>query len=369
MADSQQHTPVPQTSTGAAPQFQKLPDIIRSHRPCKCFRNSKPESSNFVTSLDFNDQGEHMVAACDDETIQIFDVKEGKSTKTVPSKKYGVHLARFTHHPRQVLHASTKVDHSLRLLDLHNEGYIRYFSGHTDKVTCLAMSPGSDSFISCSKDDTVTLWDIGSRNPQGKLKLATPYLVAFDPSASVIAIASQSTSSVLLYDFRNFDKPPFATFDLAPYEETYTPSTRGRAWTRLEFSNDGKYLMVGTDYHGHFVLDAFDGSIKAFLTGKGGSPGRAAPISSTGKPLGQGDACFTPDGRYVLGGNGDQQDVLVWDLQQERESNGMLFPMVKLPHRNRTALIEHNPRYNMIATADKETFFWQPDEPAKSSEK
>jgi hypothetical protein len=35
MADSQQHTPVPQTSTGAAPQFQKLPDIIRNHRPCK----------------------------------------------------------------------------------------------------------------------------------------------------------------------------------------------------------------------------------------------------------------------------------------------------------------------------------------------
>lgn len=40
----------------------------------------------------------------------MFDVKEGKSTKSVPSKKYGVHLARFTHHSRQVLHASTKVD-------------------------------------------------------------------------------------------------------------------------------------------------------------------------------------------------------------------------------------------------------------------
>lgn len=42
--------------------------------------------------------------------IQVFDVKEGKSTKTVPSKKYGVHLARFTHHSRQILHASTKLD-------------------------------------------------------------------------------------------------------------------------------------------------------------------------------------------------------------------------------------------------------------------
>jgi hypothetical protein len=42
--------------------------------------------------------------------IQVFDVIEGKNTKSVPSKKYGVHLARFTHHSRQILHASTKVD-------------------------------------------------------------------------------------------------------------------------------------------------------------------------------------------------------------------------------------------------------------------
>lgn len=258
---------------------------------------------------------------------------------------------------------------SLRLLNLHNEGYVRYFSGHTDKVTCLAVSPGSDAFVSASKDDTVTLWDLGSRNPQGKLKLATPYLVAFDPTATVLAIASQSTSSVLLYDFRNYDKSPFSTFDLAPYEEMYTPTTRGRAWTRLEFSNDGKFLMVGTDHHGHFVLDAFEGTVKAFLAGKNGSPGRAAPVSSTAKPLGQGDACFTPDSRYVVGSAGDQPDLLVWDLQQEPEANSILQPITKLPHRGRTAIVEYNPRYNMLASADKEIIFWQPDEPPKATEK
>ncbi|KAL2830000.1 WD40-repeat-containing domain protein [Aspergillus cavernicola] len=344
-------------------QTQKVSDVIRSYRPAKVFRPSKQD--NFVTSLDFDDQGEFMVTSGDDDIIQIFDVKAGKSTKSVPSKKYGAHLARFTHHSRQVLHASTKVDDSLRLLDLHSEGYIRYFSGHVDKVTCLALSPGSDSVISCSKDDTVAIWDLGSRHAQGKLKLSTPYLVAFDPSASVIAIASQSTSSVLLYDFRNYDKSPFSTFDLASYEERYTPSTRGRAWTRLEFSNDGKHLLVGTDYHGHFILDAFEGKLKAFLVGKNGSPGRAAPVSSTGKPFGQGDACFTLDGRYVVGGSGDHPDMLVWDLQQAPDPNHLLQPMTKLPHRGRTAIIEHNPRFNMIASADKDIFFWLPEDGSK----
>ncbi|GMG06669.1 unnamed protein product [Aspergillus oryzae var. brunneus] len=368
-AQQQQQPPPPPPPQSQSQQqtpslCQKVSDILRSFRPTKAFKPSKQDSSNYVTSLDFDDQGDYLVSSGDDETIQIFDIKEGKTTKSVPSKKYGAHLARFTHHSRQVLHAN-----SLRLLDLHNEGYVRYFSGHTDKVTCLAVSPGSDSFVSCSKDNTVAIWDLSSRNAQGKLKLATPYLAAFDPSASVIAIASQSTSSVLLYDFRNYDKSPFSTFDLAPYEERYTPSTRGRAWTRLEFSNDGKHLLVGTDYHGHFVLDAFEGTMKAFLVGKNGSPGRAAPVSTTGKPLGQGDACFTPDGRFVLGGSGDHPDILAWDLQQQPDSNNVLQPMCKLPHRGRTALIEYNPRYNVVATADKDIVFWLPEEGSRAPEK
>ncbi|KAK2744385.1 member of Set1p complex, histone methyl transferase [Myotisia sp. PD_48] len=348
---------------------EKVSDVIKNYRPSKVFRGSKPEGQLHVTSLDFDDQGDYLVASGDDETIQVFDIKEGKSTKTVPSKKYGVHLARFTHHSRQILHASTKLDDSLRLLDLHNEGYLRYFTGHTDKVTSLALSPGSDTFLSCSKDETVAIWDLNSRNAQGKLKLASPYLAAFDPSGTVIAIASQATSFVLLYDFRNYDKPPFASFDLAPLEERYTPSTRGRAWTRLEFSNDGKHILIGTDFHGHFVLDAFEGYLKAFLAGKGGSTGRAAPVSTAGKPLGQGDVCFTPDGRYVLGGAGDQQDTLVWDLHQTPDPSLLLQPITRLPFRGRTALVQANPRYNMFASADKEIVFWLPEEGAKSSEK
>ncbi|KAK2741105.1 member of Set1p complex, histone methyl transferase [Onygenales sp. PD_40] len=350
----------------------KVSEIIKNYRASKAFRGTAkpdPHASNFITSLDFDDQGDYLVAAGDDEAIQVFDIKEGKLTKTVPSKKYGVHLAKFTHHSRQILHASTKVDNSLRLLDLHNESYLRYFSGHTDKVTSLALSPGSDAFLSCSKDDTVALWDLNSRNAQGKLKLATPYLATFDPSGSVIAIASQATSSVLLYDFRNYDKAPFATFDLAPHEDRYTPSTRGRAWTRLEFSNDGKHLLVGTDYHGHFLLDAFEGDIKAFLVGKNGATGRAAPVSTTGKPLGQGDVCFTPDGRYVLGGAGDQPDTLVWDTQQPPEMSLFLKPAFRLPYRGRSAIVQANPRYNMFATADRDVVFWLPDDNAKPADK
>ena len=243
---------------------------------------------------------------------------------------------------------------------------MRYFTAHTKQVTCIALSPGNDQFISCADDDTVCLWDLNSRNPQGKLKLVTPYLAAYDPSATVMAIASQATSSILLYDVRNYDKAPFATFDLAEGEGKYTPETRGRAWTKLEFSNDGKSMLLGTDYHGHFLLDAFEGNVKSFLIGRSGSTGRAAPVSVSGKPLGQGDSCFSQDGRYVLGGAGEQPDILVWDTLEESDERGYLSPMTRLSSRGtKSVIVACNPRYNMFATADTKVTMWLPGESSK----
>lgn len=43
-----------------------------------------------------------------DETIQIYNVKEGTHSKTLLSKKYGVKLAKFTHTSSSIIYASTK---------------------------------------------------------------------------------------------------------------------------------------------------------------------------------------------------------------------------------------------------------------------
>jgi COMPASS component SWD2 len=396
-------TSVDATPIAALPT-QKVSDVVTKYRPCKvskhkprkinvCYRaQSRPQilqpttqgdADVYITSLDFDDTGEFLVAACDDETIQLYNAKEGKHSKVLYSKKYGVHLAKFTHQPHSVLYASTKVDgmtppkymtifaaerrlilvDALRLLSIHDSIYQRYFIGHTAAVTSIALSPGSDSFLSCSLDNTVRLWDLNSRNSQGKLNLATPYLAAFDPSASVIAIASPSTSSILLYDFRNYDKPPFVTFNLQDDEQRYTPGSVGRDWTKLEFSNDGKSLVLGTDHGGHFVLDAFDGKVKAFLRRDYGATGRKAPGSRASVPLGQGDICLSPDGRYVLGYSG-KNDMAVWDLNKEADVDDrnrfMLDPLTLLPFRQKSPIVQCNPKYNMIATADKEVVFWLP---------
>lgn len=49
-----------------------------------------------------------------DETIQIYNVKEGTHSKTLLSKKYGVKLAKFTHTSSSIIYASTKQNGTAR---------------------------------------------------------------------------------------------------------------------------------------------------------------------------------------------------------------------------------------------------------------
>ena len=42
-------------------------------------------------------------------------------------------------------------DHALRYLSIHENNFIRYFRGHTDRVTSLGICPKSDLVMSTSQ--------------------------------------------------------------------------------------------------------------------------------------------------------------------------------------------------------------------------
>ncbi|KAF2468845.1 WD repeat-containing protein-like protein [Lindgomyces ingoldianus] len=355
-------------ATSAGPPTQKVSDVISSFRPSRRFKPGDSRTS--VTSLDFDDTGELAIVARDDDTLQIYNCKEGKHAKELKSQKYGVHLARFSHHAQSIIYASTKVDDTIRFLSTHDNSYIRYFRGHTDTVTSISLCPSSDTFISCSRDNTVRIWNLQSNNHQGLLRLHAPYLAAYDPSATVIAIASPPTHSVLLYDIRNYDKAPFATFDLLDLEQRFL-GPQGGDWTKMEFTNDGKSLVISTTGTGHFILDAFSGELSHFCYRKSGHSGRLAPGASppghganitngTSPALGQGDVCVTPDGQYLVGGSGDD-GLLVWDISKPPAPNNFLEPVEKLPGYGKAAVVGYNPRTNVLASADHDLLLWQPD--------
>jgi COMPASS component SWD2 len=159
----------------------------------------------------------------------------------------------------------------------------------------------------------------------------------------VFAVACTSSGTVLLYDARNYDKAPFATVDIVEQCRKVDSQCLNKGWTKLEFSNDGKSLLVGTRGNGHFLLDAFEGTLKAYLQN----------IESSG------ECCFAPDGRYVL--SGSKKDVLVWDTMAAPNDNKVLEPSWTLPDKREAAVLAFNPRYNFFATADQELLFWLPD--------
>ena len=140
-----------------------------------------------------------------------------------------------------------------------------------------------------------------------------------------------------------------------------------KGWTKLEFSNDGKSLLLGTKGNGHFLLDAFEGHLKAYLRKPNGGTRRLA-VGESGATNGassdsslesSGDCCFTPDGRYVL--SGSKKDVLVWDTMASLGDNKVLDPTHTLAEKREAAVLAFNPRYNFFATADQELLFWLPD--------
>ena len=253
---------------------------------------------------------------------------------------------------------------------MHDNSYLRYFEGHEQTVTCLSLHPGQDNFLSCSEDNTVRIWDAGTKNACGKLLLNSAYLAAWDPSGNVFAVASPAAQAILLYDFRNFDKEPFSTFDMLPHSQDPLSASPSKGWNKLEFSNDGKSILLGTTGRCHYLLDAFDGHLKASLMrgdnsgvrrlGAGDhNPEHVESYSSEFLQPSTGDCCFTPDGRYVISGC-KRNDVLVWDtLAAPQDKN--LRPSFELKYKGDSAVIAFNPRYNFFATADKEVVFWVPD--------
>ncbi|PRT52402.1 Set1 complex component swd2 [Wickerhamiella sorbophila] len=312
-------------------------DVVYSFQPAKDLRNH--EDTAVVTSVDIDDSGHWCITAGTDEAIQLYDCNAGKHTKTVASKKYGAHLAKFTHSPTNCVYASTKEDDTIRYLSLHDNQYVRYFRGHKNKVTGLEISPTSDVMLSTALDRSVRIWDLRSQHCQGLLTVPTPCQVAFDATGLVFAVASQELRTVAFYDVRSFDKEPFVSF---------RAEVDGN-WHKVEFSNNSKHLVVAGDTGFHGVFDGFNGN---HVTNVTGFRSLQRPIPSV-SPV-----CFSMDGRFLFGGSNDPA-LCVWDLGDLKDEKS-ITPSKIIEAPQQPAILAVNPRTMLLATADSSLTFWLP---------
>lgn len=220
-------------------------------------------------------------------------------------------------------------------MSLHDNTFIRYFRGHKGFVEALEVSPLDDTFLSASQDNSVRLWDLRSSSCQGLLKTLAPSFLAYDPTAVLFAVGAQAASDISLYDVRNFDKQPFSSFRL--------PEPARRTWDKIEFSNTGKSILLGTQTDTHYLYDSFTGDLQAQL--KGHAPVRPRSKRTTGQ------VCFSGDGRFVFSGSGDNK-IVIWDTKMKPNNDMTLYPIHSIESQVGTSLTAFNPKTMLLATAD-----------------
>uniref|UniRef100_A0A8C4Z7E8 WD repeat-containing protein 82-like n=1 Tax=Gadus morhua TaxID=8049 RepID=A0A8C4Z7E8_GADMO len=295
--------------------------VLRSFRVARTYQ----ENSGKVNCVDYSPDGESAISSSDDDSIVLYDIREGKPNRTLYSKKYGVDLIRFSHRDTSTaVYTSNKLDDTIRYLCLNDNKFICYFPGHTDRVVALSMSPVDDTFISGSLDKTIRIWDLRAQNCQGVTNPLGRTVCAFDPEGQIFAAGVES-QTIKLYDLRAFDKGPFAAFE--------TRFSRVCEWTGLSFSSDGKQILVSTNGGAICILHAYNGSVLHTFSGYN---------NSNGIPL---QACFTPDSQFVMIGSEDGR-VHVWSTE-----SGMKVAVLDGKHAGPINTLQFNPRYMTFASA------------------
>jgi COMPASS component SWD2 len=253
----------------------------------------------------------------------------GKQKKHLRCRQHGIKHIIYTHHRHCVLCSSLKPEgrHEIRYWSLYDNQYLRVFSAHSQEVTSLSMCPSNDNFLSASLDRTVRLWDLST--PQCVAALQLPQdcerpFAAYDPSAMVFGVMCERTSDrsnlMKLFDVRNYSTGPFATFSISPtsiatsflglYPEATEEkilriaqvcvysvrtdathcTTSQASWTDMQFSPDGKFILVNTDSELVVCIDSFEGTMQNMFADR---------VNENRSSLG---VCWTPNSMDVISG-------------------------------------------------------------------
>jgi len=324
---------------------------------------------NGVNNLDFHREGRYLLMTTRDSAVHLVDALAGVEKKKLLTRRDTIGQAKYTHHEACVLLTSDQVRekrcNDIRYLCLHDNRYLRYFKGHTERVTSIAMSPNDDTFLSAAADKSVCLWSINTPGAIAKLQLPgnvqNPY-VKYDGTGVVFGVQVQDEKtklhSIKLFDARAYENGPFQ--DIVPdYPILNSAVQKGMAvaghdapskaaitamlnanWSGFEFSPDGLHILVNTSSDLMLVLDGFKEETEPIAI--------CARKNDTGSALG---ACFSADAKYVIAGNEDSE-VQIYEKRTGKLVNSLTG------HVDAVSCVAANPQYNVLASSCLNTVLW-----------
>ncbi|KAJ5073998.1 wd40 repeat protein swd2 [Anaeramoeba ignava] len=319
-------------------------EVLKSMRVGHSFHEEGP----LISSMEFQENGEKLVVARTDSSISIYDCLNPKHENKIFCKKYGVEIIKWIGYGNTVLCSSkppTGNDHSIRFLSLHDNKYIRFFKGHTEKVLSIAPSLRDDFFISSSLDKSVLVWDLRTPSLVGQInaKIDDPF-VAFDPAGVVFGVATTLFKNgiyqpqIKLFDLRKIEKGPFGFFDLDIQFPAKSPKYQ---WTSFQFNHKQTHILLSTNSNYVLLINPLNGQITQIFN------------SRSNKQFENIEACFTPDSKFILSGS-DDGNITFWGVEEKQEIPVMQY------NQELIRFTKFNPVYLMFAEGNSTLNFWIP---------
>jgi COMPASS component SWD2 len=368
-------------AAGAHPPAELTGDLIRGF---KC-RRTFPLSG--VTSLSFHQDGGLLIAATQARTLNLYNCVTGALVKTLNVKKSGAGVVKFTHHANAVLASGTDDtwEDAVRYLSLHDNRDLRYFKGHTDRVTGIDISPVDDTFFTAALDRTVRFWDVRSDRCQGLIRTPCPSVVATDPVGVILAIATDN-NCIKLFDRKYYEGGAFATFffdgpTLAPHSLAFTPDGLSLVVSGVTHVGPAAVAAAGAGAApaGRIVvLDSYEGRTLQSISVPVHQPPRsetmleamgvslpadaadalaaaAASVSAEARASHPLRVSLSPGGQFCSAGSANGT-VTTWDI-----TTGTAVSSVLHGRQTPAACVAWNPRRAQLVSADAdELAFWAP---------
>ncbi|CAE6509641.1 unnamed protein product [Rhizoctonia solani] len=246
--------------------------------------------TDIVRSVDYSPDGRWLASGSIDNTVRIWSSQNGYANGNVLKGQGGL-ICSVTFSPDGSVLA-TGSDLLIHLWDPHH-GRLKGdpLRGHTNVIVAVKFTPDGRHLISGSKDSTIRVWDVDSRQTIFGPFQEQPfgiYDISISPNGNSIASGDRD-GLVRLWDMRSG-----STRSLVGH-------TGGMS---VAFSPDGTRLVTGS----------FDKSVRIWELHGPNLVGRSVDNRSGGHNDWVRSVAFSPCGTYLISGSSDMT-IRIWDAQ------------------------------------------------------
>ena len=225
---------------------------------------------SYVGGARFNETGDRVITACDDETVRIWNRRDGRQVGIISGIGDPISAMSLDPHHQRVLTATISGAVALYSLDSGEE--LHKLHPHQGRVNTAAFSRDGNRIVTCAKDGRVIVVDAHDLQVLCNLQLDEPGLAAaLSPDGKVLATVTENAQTTTLWNVEDSSMRKVIDGHTADIlSVTFTPDgtgllTTSRDETARLSTLDGK-LLREFQADAPLTLPSFDDAGTSLLT-------------------------------------------------------------------------------------------------------